>query len=160
MGERDWPCLMFFGGAPTSRLRMAYLEDSFRAERIRVVCPDRPGYGGSSPRPGRSFTDWPGDVRALADALGLERFILAGHSSGGPYVVACLALLPERVSAGIIAGGVTDMGWPGAWEGYNDMESQLMRITGEEEAIAWCVERFGVDGKGFFAAARFHPRGS
>jgi hypothetical protein len=28
------------------------------------------------------------------------------------------------------------MGWLGAWEGYNDMEIQLMRITGEEEALA------------------------
>jgi pimeloyl-ACP methyl ester carboxylesterase len=99
--------------------------------------------------------DWPSDMAALADALGLDRFLVAGHSSGGPYAAACAALLPERVSAGIILAGVTDMGWAGAWEGYNDMEGQLMRISDEEAAVAWCVKRFGEDGSGFFAAADF-----
>jgi len=43
--------------------------------------------------------DWPGDVAALADALAIGRFAVAGHSSGGPYAVGCAALLPERVTA-------------------------------------------------------------
>jgi pimeloyl-ACP methyl ester carboxylesterase len=99
------------------------------------------------------MTDWPSDAAALADTLRLDAFLVAGHSSGGPYSVACAALLPERVSAAIILAGVTDMSWPGAWEGYNEMEGHLMRISDEETAIAWCVERFGTDGSGFFAAA-------
>jgi pimeloyl-ACP methyl ester carboxylesterase len=99
------------------------------------------------------MTDWPPDAAALADSLGLDQFLVAGHSSGGPYAVASAALLPERVSAAIILAGVTDMSWHGAWEGYNEMEGQLMRISDEEAAIAWCVERFGADGSGFFAAA-------
>lgn len=155
IGEPDWPCVMFFGGAPASRLRQAYLEPDFLDANARVVSPERPGYGRSSPQPVRSMTDWPSDVAALADALGLDRFLVAGHSSGGPYAVACAALLPERVSAGVILAGVTDMGWSGAWRGYNDMEGELMRISDEATAIAWCVERFGEDGSGFFAAADF-----
>jgi pimeloyl-ACP methyl ester carboxylesterase len=63
--------------------------------------------------------------------------------------------MPERVSAAIVLAGVTDMGWPEAWEGYNDMEAQLMRISDEEAAVAWCAEHFGEDGSGFFAAADF-----
>jgi pimeloyl-ACP methyl ester carboxylesterase len=101
------------------------------------------------------MADWPLDVGALADALGLDRFIVAGHSSGGPYAVACAALLPERVSAGLIFSGVTDMQWPGAWEGYIETEKQLMRTDNEEKAVAWCIERFGEDGSGFFAAIDF-----
>lgn len=155
IGEHGWPCVFFFHGAPSSRLRLAYLEPQFLAERIRVISPDRPGYGRSSPQPGRSLADWPADVAALADALGIARFIVAGHSSGGPYAVACAALLPKRVSAGIVLGGVTDMGWPSAWDGYIDTESQLMRMSDEESAVAWCVERFGADGSGFLAASGF-----
>jgi pimeloyl-ACP methyl ester carboxylesterase len=155
IGESHWPCVVFFGGSPTSRLRIGYLEQAFLHERIRIVSPDRPGYGGSSPKAGRSMADWPLDVAALADALGLDRFIVAGHSSGGPYAVACAALLPERVSAGLVLSGVTDMQWPGAWEGYLETERQLMRIDDEEKAVAWCVERFGEDGSGFFAAIDF-----
>jgi pimeloyl-ACP methyl ester carboxylesterase len=46
------------------------------------------------------MADWPKDVAALADALGIDRFVVAGHSTGGPYAVACSALLPGRVLAG------------------------------------------------------------
>lgn len=156
IGEPGWPCLLFFHGAPMSRLHLAYLEPEFLAQRIRVVSPDRPSYGGSSPQPGRSMADWPLDVAALADALGIERFVVAGHSSGGPYAVACAALLPGRVAAAIVAGGVTDMGWPGAWEGYVPSECALMRLPDEEAAIAWCAERYGADGLGFFEASDFN----
>lgn len=155
IGERDWSCVLFFHGAPSSRLRLAYLEQQFLAEQLRVVSPDRPSYGRSSPQPGRSMADWPSDVAALADALGIDRFVVAGHSSGGSYAAACAALLPERVLAGIILGGVTDMGWPGAWDGYLESEAELMRMPDEEAAIAWCVERFGADGSGFLSASGF-----
>ena len=155
MGEPEWPCVLFFHGAPSSRLRLVYLEQRFLAAGVRVVSPDRPSYGRSSPHAGRSMDDWPRDVAALADALGIDRFIVAGHSSGGPYAVACAALLGERVSATILLGGVTDMAWPGAWEDYLDVERQLMRLPDEEAAITWCVERFGADGGGFLAASGF-----
>jgi pimeloyl-ACP methyl ester carboxylesterase len=153
IGEPDWPCVFFFHGAPMSRLHLAYLEQPFLAESIRVVSPDRPAYGGSSPQPGRSMADWPSDVAALADALGIDRFVVAGHSSGGPYAVACASLLPERVLAGIVLGGVTDMGWPGAWEGYIESECELMCLPDDAAGVAWCVERYGEDGKGFFTAS-------
>jgi pimeloyl-ACP methyl ester carboxylesterase len=153
MGEPTWPCVLFFHGAPSSRLRLAYLAQRFLAEGVRVVSPDRPGYGRSSPQPGRSLADWPADIAALADALAIDRFVVAGHSSGGPYALVCAALLPERVSASITLGGVTDMGWPGAWEGYPETESQLMRVPDGEAAIAWCVDQFGSDGSRFLAAS-------
>lgn len=127
IGEPGWPCVFFFHGAPSSRLRLAYLEPQFLAGKVRVVF----------------------------DALGIDRFVVAGHSAGGPYAVACAALLPDRVSAGIILGGVTDMVWPGAWQGYLETESQLMRLPDEDSAITWCVEQFGADGRRFLAASGF-----
>ncbi len=150
IGEPSWPCLFFFHGAPLSRLHLAYLADGFVAEKIRVIAPERPGYGRSSPQPGRTLVDWSSDVRALADALGANRFLVSGHSSGGPYAVSCAALLSERVAGGIVLAGVTDMGWSGAWDAYSAMESALMRIADEQAVVAWCAERFGADG------ARFH----
>ncbi|MDQ4147319.1 MAG: alpha/beta hydrolase [Pseudomonadota bacterium] len=125
------------------------------AKRLRVVSPDRSSYGRSSLQPSRSMADWPPDMAALADALGIDRFVVAGHSSGGPYTVECAMLLPECVSAGIVLGRVTDMGWPSAWDGYLESETELMHIPDEEAAIAWCVERFGADGSGFLAASGF-----
>jgi pimeloyl-ACP methyl ester carboxylesterase len=42
----------------------------------------------------------------VADALGIDRFAVMGHSSGGPHAVACAALLPERVLAVLSVAGL------------------------------------------------------
>ncbi len=66
---------------------------------IRWVSYDRPGYGGSTPLPGRDMASAAAHVEVVADALGIERFAVMGHSSGGPHALACGASLPDRVSA-------------------------------------------------------------
>jgi pimeloyl-ACP methyl ester carboxylesterase len=73
--------------------------------------------GGSDFQPGRRFTDWPRDVMALADALGLDRFAVLGNSGGGPYVAVCAARIPERLKAGVIVSGGWRMDWPEAKAG-------------------------------------------
>lgn len=65
---------------------------------IRLICPDRPGYGGSDSLPGRTVAHVAADVAAIADHLGLDRFAVVGRSGGGPHALACAALLPERVT--------------------------------------------------------------
>jgi pimeloyl-ACP methyl ester carboxylesterase len=152
LGAPRGPVVLYFHGAPTTRLDLAIFEDAFAERGVRVVSPDRPGYGGSSPQPGRRLEDWPSDVAALANHLGVEHFAVMALSSGGPYAVACTALLPDLVaSAGIVA-GVTDFGWPGAWNGYPADEATLMRIGDEAGAVAWCEDRYGPDGSGFMEA--------
>ncbi|HEX4094855.1 MAG TPA: alpha/beta fold hydrolase [Trebonia sp.] len=62
---------------------------------------DRPGYGGSDPDDGRTVASAAADVAAIADALGIGRFAVLGHSGGGPHALGCAALLPERVTAAV-----------------------------------------------------------
>jgi pimeloyl-ACP methyl ester carboxylesterase len=64
---------------------------------IRWVSYDRPGYGGSTPHPGRDLAAAAADVAGIADALGIGQFAVMGHSSGSGYALACGALLAERV---------------------------------------------------------------
>jgi pimeloyl-ACP methyl ester carboxylesterase len=64
---------------------------------LRWVSYDRPAYGGSSPHSDQVVASAAADVAAMADALGLERFAVFGHSGGGPRALACGALLPGRV---------------------------------------------------------------
>ncbi|MFE2014089.1 alpha/beta fold hydrolase [Streptomyces sp. NPDC059491] len=73
---------------------------------VRWVSYDRPGYGGSTPHPGRDVASAAADVRAVADALGIGRFAVMGHSGGGPHALACGALLPERVVGVVAASGL------------------------------------------------------
>lgn len=64
----------------------------------RLISYDRPGYGGSDRHQGRRVIDVVSDVADVADALGLERFAVAGRSGGAPHALACAALMPDRVS--------------------------------------------------------------
>jgi pimeloyl-ACP methyl ester carboxylesterase len=85
------------------------------AERlgIRWVSYDRPGYGGSTELPGRDISSAAADTAAVADALGIERFAVMGHSGGGSHALGCGALLPERVVAVISAAGLAPFGADG-----------------------------------------------
>lgn len=73
---------------------------------LRWVSHDRPGYGGSTPLPGRTVGSAAADVAAVADALDIERFAVFGHSGGGSHALACGALLADRVVAVVSAAGI------------------------------------------------------
>jgi pimeloyl-ACP methyl ester carboxylesterase len=148
---RGAPVAFYLHGAPTSRLDLASADAELAALGLRVLCPDRPGYGGSSPLPGRSMLDHATDVGALADRLGVADFVVVGLSSGGPYALACSAALGPRVARAAVVAGVTDFGWPDAWTDYDPDECEMMRQPDEEAARQWCEARFGRDGMGFLA---------
>lgn len=84
-------------GTPSSRLEGALLDEPCRRLSLHLIAVDRPGMGGSSPQSERQILDWPHDIAALADALGYARFGIAGHSGGGPYVMACAGVLAEHL---------------------------------------------------------------
>jgi pimeloyl-ACP methyl ester carboxylesterase len=92
------PVLMLHGMPGTGRLYGPHEKDA-RARGIRLVGYDRPGYGGSTPQPGRSVADCAADVRTIAAALGVRSLAVWGISGGGPHALACAALLPDLVVA-------------------------------------------------------------
>jgi pimeloyl-ACP methyl ester carboxylesterase len=85
------------------------------AERLdlRWVSYDRPGYGGSTRRLDRDVASAAGDVSAVADTLGIDRFAVMGHSSGGSHALACAALLQERVLGVVVVAGMAPFGAEG-----------------------------------------------
>ena len=80
---------------------------------LRWVSYDRPGYGGSSPAPGRDVASAATYAARVADALGIARFAAMGHSGGGPHALACGALLPDRVAAVVSGAGLAPYGADG-----------------------------------------------
>lgn len=83
------------------------------ARGIRLVGYSRPGYGASTPQPGRTVSAAAADAAELADALGIDRFATWGISGGGPHALACAALLPDRVVAAASLAGVAPFGAEG-----------------------------------------------
>src|SRR5574341_2102067 len=84
------------------------------AERgIRWVSYDRPGYGGSTPNPGRDVASAAADVASIAAALAIGEIAVMGLSGGGPHALACAALLAERVLGVVCAAGLAPFGADG-----------------------------------------------
>lgn len=97
VGEpRGTPVLHCHGGL-SCRLEIGFADALCRQLGIAWIAADRPGIGSSDACPGRRMTDWPADLAALADHLDIERFAVTGWSAGGPYALACGAMLPDRV---------------------------------------------------------------
>jgi len=110
-GDPTGKPVFFFHGTPGSRYFRPSDEISARVG-ARLICVDRPGYGESSFQPGRRILDWPEDIAHLADILGMDKFAVAGHSGGGPYVSACAYSLPNRITAAAILSGAGPMEMP------------------------------------------------
>jgi len=98
-GAADGPLVLVQQGTPMSGLLFEPHVRDAEQRGIRLVGYDRPGYGRSTTAPGRSVADAAADVRAIADALQVERLAVWGISGGGPHALACAALLPDRVAA-------------------------------------------------------------
>jgi pimeloyl-ACP methyl ester carboxylesterase len=126
-GDRQGRPVFFFHGTPGSRM-FHPPDDVTRSLGVRLICVDRPGYGGSTFQPGRRFLDWPKDVSALADALQIRTFAVAGHSGGGPYALVCACCLPERVSAAAVLSGAGPVDVPNITEGLTPLHGLAFKI--------------------------------
>ena len=91
--------LFFFHGTPGARTVLPAADPIAESVGVRIIAPERPGYGLSSSCPSRTIGSWADDVAALANHLGIDRFSVAGASGGGPYALACAARLPNRITS-------------------------------------------------------------
>src|SRR3989338_9811190 len=121
--------VLFFHGAPGSRHIHADMADVVTLRGIRLIAVERPGYGLSDPQPGRSMLDWPGDVAALTDALGIAKFAIIGFSMGSTYALACASRLPLRVTIVALAGAFAPLDAPGVMAGMSPSSSGLFSLA-------------------------------
>jgi pimeloyl-ACP methyl ester carboxylesterase/DNA-binding CsgD family transcriptional regulator len=89
--------LIFMHGIAGSRYLRHPDDEILMQEGFRLIIPERPGSGDSDPQPDRRVIDWPQDIKALADHLGLQQFSVLGYSAGTCYALAVAAAMPERV---------------------------------------------------------------
>lgn len=104
-GKPDGFPIFLLHGTPGSRLWFADDDPVAHALNVRFIATDRPGYGLSDPKCGRKILDYPKDIEALADFMGIDSFSVIGISGGSAYAAACAWEMPERVvSAAMVAG--------------------------------------------------------
>ena len=98
-GDAGGAPVLALHGAPASRVMFAAADAAAKTHRLRILAPDRPGYGltpfKSEPTLAHR-TQW---LHAVVDALHLDRFGVLGIFGGSPYAVALAAAMPHRVAA-------------------------------------------------------------
>jgi pimeloyl-ACP methyl ester carboxylesterase len=108
-GDPNGQPVLEFHGWPGSRMEAWNYDEAGRKVGARVIGIDRPGFGISTYKQGYRVIDWPSDVLEFANTLGLERFAVAGISSGSPYALACARFIPERLSACAVVSGISPL---------------------------------------------------
>ncbi|MEM8785267.1 MAG: alpha/beta hydrolase [Pseudomonadota bacterium] len=118
--QKDVPLLMIHGASANLRdLEVALLPEAARSRRVVLV--DRPGHGLSDRLQRRPDPrDQALAIKALADALGLERPILVANSYGGAVALAYGLAFPEAVSGMVLLAPVSHP-WPGGVSWHNDV---------------------------------------
>jgi pimeloyl-ACP methyl ester carboxylesterase len=140
------------------------------ARGLTLIGYDRPGYGGSSRRAGRTVADCAADVRRISEAVGFERCVVWGLSGGGPHALACGALLDDLVAAVAIIGSPAPVDAPGLdffagrseearedyelflsdrveWERQGEQQrDELLAMSAGELAEQWSAGKSAADG--------------
>lgn len=105
-GPRDGLPMVFHHGTPGGVAMYRPMVTAAAQRGLQTVLYGRPGYGRSTPRPGRQVADAAGDVAAILSELGARQFVTVGWSGGGPHALACAALLAGRCQAAASVAGV------------------------------------------------------
>lgn len=151
-GRSDGFPIVHHHGMPGSRLQHEAESELYSALGMRVITPDRPGYGLSDPHPTGRLIDWPADVVELVDSLGVGRFGVTALSGGGIYALACAASLPGRLTSVAVTGCPAPMQIEGAYRGMRLLTRAGVWLAGR---APWLLEAIGGLAGGF---VRAHPR--
>ena len=146
-GPPDGVPVVWAHGGPGSRLEPLHLVPAARDAGLRIIGIDRPGYGQSTPQPGRTIAGWRSDVDAVTGHLGIAQFVTVGVSTGGAYAIAIAALEPERVLGVVACAAMTDMRYEPARATMDDEHVHAMWDAPDRDAaLAATVAGYGEDG--------------
>jgi pimeloyl-ACP methyl ester carboxylesterase len=140
-GPADGLPLVLHEGTPCGLVLYPPAVQAAASRGLRVVLAARPGYEGSTPRPGRRVVDVAGDTAAVLDELGAGSFVTAGWSGGGPHALACAAAGPGRCLAAASIAGVAPYSAAGldwmAGMGPENVAEFGAALAGEAELTAF-----------------------
>jgi len=116
-GSTDGAPVFYFTGGNSSRFEGKWFEEAALKKKIRLIVPDRPGFGLSTHQPSRELLHWSDDVSQLADSLSIDTFSVFGLSGGGPHVLAVAHNIPERLNKVAIVSGTGTPDMPDKFRG-------------------------------------------
>ncbi|MGF7228429.1 MAG: alpha/beta fold hydrolase [Candidatus Saccharibacteria bacterium] len=105
-GKKTGAPVFLLHGTPGSRLYPIMRTGELYRSGICQITFDRPGFGDSDPHPGRTLADGAADVEAVANALGIDEFVVIGRSGGSAYALEAKARMGRRVRAAVVLAGM------------------------------------------------------
>ncbi|GGM64136.1 alpha/beta fold hydrolase [Microbacterium saperdae] len=150
IGDPEGAPVLAAHGSPGSRYQLMPLHEAARAAGVRIITPDRPGFGRTSVAGDRGFDTGGADAVALLDHLGIDRAAALGFSGGAGYSLASALAHPDRIDRVVLACGMV----PGApretLEGRIPIVSTLYLVTRFAPRLAAAM----LEGRGPFARTR------
>lgn len=134
-GDPAGLAVLYHHGWPGSRLEASFADREAGALGLRLIAPDRPGYGESTQAVARTLADWGADAGALLDYLGVRRFAAIGVSGGAPYALACAAGLPNRVTRVCIVSAMGPVEGGAALRNFDPVRRLALRLAGRRSRV-------------------------
>lgn len=116
--QKGWPVIAVHG-SPDSSAVWALLDNAAHRAGARIIAPDRPGFGSSTPKPDRSILNWVDDLDELIEHLEVASFRLVAISGGSPYALAVAATHPNQVTHLGLLSVISPLDAPGVTNGAN-----------------------------------------
>lgn len=105
LGDPEGPVVVLAHGIPGCRLDGLSFHAWASYLGIRLLTPDRPGWGKSTFIK-QTHLEWADDIRPLLQGLGIARFAALGWSAGGPYALSLAVQMPENASGIALASSI------------------------------------------------------
>lgn len=146
--------VLFCHGAPGSRLSIfPEMSQAAAARGIRLIAPDRPGYGLSTFKQSHSLLDWTSDARELLAHLNIQGCKLIGFSMGSLSGFACAYALPEQIDHVAMVGAAAPMHIEGVLDGLSASGHDLFALARNDiSAFGAVINSMAVDADTVFAA--------
>lgn len=114
-GDPNGTPIIFSHGLSDSRC-IRHFDDAVAEDLgVYIIAVDQPGVGYSTavPLKDRTLTNYARDIQHLVNAMGIDKFTVAGHSGGGPHALAIAAYMPDRVTKCVLAAPAPPLTIPG-----------------------------------------------
>lgn len=147
-GDPGAPAVLCLHTAGQSGVQWRHVAPELAAAGYRVVVPDLPGHGRSEPAPGGPVDDlgaYAAWCLAVADALGLDRFSVAGCSIGGKIALDLAVRASPRLDA-VVA--MAADAWTGGRPSVKGLRRELVDVAAPSRADRTELGTHAVLGRG------------